>query len=214
MPRRLRPSSLGSAPLVLGLTLVFLGAIASAIPPAPIETAGGDAERGMLVGHTLVIDRLAEQLASSGYSYIAVDLSTADPQGAALWRGRIDEVAKRRFPIWGWVDVSKGLERAPSLAQSLNLQGFFLYGPDADAAAAKLRAQRPALRVLPVLRYGDALPSGGEFAVALEFDQFLAHAAEFENPVLLAAFLTQEQIAQARAATDGSYLVALRFVDR
>ena len=214
MPRRLRPSSLGSAPLIAGLTLVFLGAIASAIPPAPIETGRVDAARGMLIGHTLIIDRLAEQLATSGYSYVAVDLSTADPEGAALWRGRIDEVAKRRFPIWGWLDVSKGTDRAAAFAQSLNLQGFFLYGPDAESRAAKLRAQRPALRVLPVLHYGEPLPRDGECAVAMELDDFVAHASEFENPVLLAAFLTQEQIARARAATDGNYLVALRFLDR
>ncbi|MHC5050062.1 MAG: hypothetical protein ACYTGK_05560 [Planctomycetota bacterium] len=61
---------------IVVLSLIFVGAIAFAIPPAPFEIRK-DVKRGFLVGHSRFSDQLAEQLVNGGYTYLAIDLTQA-----------------------------------------------------------------------------------------------------------------------------------------
>ncbi|MHC4338863.1 MAG: hypothetical protein ACYSX0_01435 [Planctomycetota bacterium] len=199
----------GTLYLVTLCTLVFLGAMAFAVPSAPIETSVTGARRGYLVGHSRFSESMAAQIARNGYSFLAVDLTNARLEGEALWAEHFRSVGARRFPTWGWVDLQRGTGDLEKRIRALNLAGVFLYGPGAQQAAELLRAAHGGLTVFPVVRFRDLGPAdAGECAVAMEFEEFLENAADEAFPVLIADQLDLEQIEDARAAAAGDYLIA------
>jgi len=198
-----QPVTRRSAALVTGLTLLALGAMASAIPPARLTPEVTGVERGYLVGGAGFSDVLAELLNSQGYTYMAVDLTRAPLHGGTIWRTQFDD-ASRIFPVWGWVDVRGGTEQAKAVAASLPLSGIFLYGAKPQDVEA-VRAAKPGLRVVPVVRAGEAWAGKGDVAVALPPERFAAEATHL--PVLLADRLGAEAIQLARAKATGDYLV-------
>jgi hypothetical protein len=146
---------------------------------------------------------LAELLNGDGYTYIAIDLSRAALAGDAPWRGEFDSVS-RIFPVWAFVDARGGAGQARKVAATLPLQGILLYGArPADVEA--VRAAKPGLRVVPVVRAGETREA--EYAVALPPERFAAEASKTGFPMLLADRLGEAGIAKARAAAPGNYLV-------
>jgi hypothetical protein len=199
----------GTLCLVTLCTVVFLGAMAFAVPSAPIETSATGALRGYLVGHSRFSESMAAQIARNGYSFLAVDLTSARLDGEALWADHIRSVGARRFPTWGWVDLKRGQGDLEKRIRALNLAGVFLYGPGARHAAERLRAANGGLTALPVVRFRDLGPANaGDCAVAMEYEEFLENASEEKFPVLIADQLDLEQIEDARAAAAGNYLIA------
>lgn len=196
----------GSGLHVTVLAVVMLGAMAFAIPPAPIKTTKDGFERGLLVSHMRFSDLMAEQIANNGYTYLAIDVTLADTSRDALWRAHLDVVESRRFDVWGYCDLrGEGEEQARAIVRSLNLAGLFVYGPDAVRQAAALRRERAGLRVVPIVRPGGAPPKG-EHAVALDRSAFVATDAKL--PVLIADQLDAAAVADARKQAKGSYLIA------
>lgn len=194
---------------VVILSLIFVGAIAFAIPPAPFEI-DPSVERGYLVGHSRFSDQLAEQLVGDGYTYLAIDLTRARLERGedTFWRRHFRHVAARRLPIWGWVDVSGGTAHASDIVRSVNLAGLFVVGGNAVEAAQELRGRvRDDFRIVPVVRFGTTPPEG-EFAVAMTEKEFVADQDRFDLPILLADQLDASAIRAARGAADGDYLVA------
>jgi hypothetical protein len=195
-----------SAPTITATAILFLAVMAVAIPAAPIEGAGVG---GLLVGRSLVSEGLAETLAQAGYGYLAVDLSDASVGGEDdYWVGRLEGVRRRQFPVWGWIDAGMDKERVSRLIGTLSLSGLYVSGPEAASTAAILRAAWPRLPVVPVVRFGDAPPRDGEYAVAMEPADFLRVAAGFDRPVLLADRLDMAAIRVAREVVGGACLVA------
>lgn len=204
-----RPVPTGGTFWVVVLSLVFVGAIAFAIPPAPFEIDPG-VERGYLVGHSRFSDPLAEQLVGDGYTYLAIDLTQARLESGedTFWRRHFRDVASRRLPIWGWVDVSRGSAHAKDVVRNVNLAGLFVAGRNAVQAAQEIRGQvRDEFRIVPVVRLG-AAPPEGEFAVAMTGEEFVANQDRFDLPVLVADQLDAAAIRAAREAAAGDYLVA------
>ncbi|MHC4548669.1 MAG: hypothetical protein ACYTEZ_07810 [Planctomycetota bacterium] len=202
----------GSGPWVAVLAVVFLFSMAFAIPAAPIEVEpevkAQRVRRGFLVGASLISERLAEQLGREGYTYLAIDLTRARLDREELWRTHFDRIAKRRFALWGWVDVRDGLEQARGVVRSLNLEGLYVYGPDAAAAARTLARVAPqGIAILPVLRLQDAAPPDETYAMAMRPEEFAARAGEYDWPVLLADQLDAAGIEAACAKVGGNYLV-------
>jgi hypothetical protein len=194
-----------SAALVAVLTVVALGAMASSIPEARLTPKVTGVERGYLVGLGSFSDVLVDTLNRDGYNYLAVDFTRAPLDRTAIWRGEFDRVA-RIFPVWGWVDVRKGVEQARKVAASLSLQGLFLYGARPEDVEA-VRQANPGLRLLPVVRPGEA-PAQPRCAIALPPDRFAAEAHGIHVPVLLADRLDEAAIDKARRAAPGDYLVS------
>jgi hypothetical protein len=195
---------------IVVLALIFVGAIAFAIPPAPFDI-DPDVERGFLVGHSRFSDQLAEQLVNGGYTYLAIDLTQAPLERGedTFWRRHFRHVASRRLPIWGWVDVSRGSEHARDVVRSVNLAGLFVAGRDAAETARELRGDtREDFRVVPVVRLGSAPPQEGGYAVAMTEKEFVANQGRFDLPILIADQLDAAAIRAAREAADGHYLVA------
>ncbi|MHC4931255.1 MAG: hypothetical protein ACYTGV_03595 [Planctomycetota bacterium] len=199
----------GTFYLVTLCTLVFLGAMAFAVPAAPIEASDPGARRGYLVGYSRFSESMAEQIARNGYSFLAIDLTNARLEGEALWADHFRSVGARRFPTWGWVDLKRGTGDLEKRIRALNLGGVFLYGPGAEQVAERLRAAHGGLTVLPVVRLRDlGRADAGEVAVAMEYEEFLENASDEKFPVLIADQLGLEQIEDARAAAKGDYLIA------
>jgi hypothetical protein len=200
----------GTGPLIALLAIVSLGAIAFAIPAAPIEAPSTEGRQGCLIGHSALSDLLAEQLAATGYHYIAVDLGSARLEDDSLWTEHLDRVSSRLFPVWGWVDVrSAGFRDAQRFIRELNLAGMYVYGPDAVAKAEELRSGRAGFEIVPVLRDGDPAPADGRYAVALDLGEFWDRAEEFDLPVLRADVLDANKIEDAREVAGRNYVVAL-----
>jgi len=205
-----RNATTGAAVWIVVLAVIFLGAITFAIPPAPFDI-DKNVERGFLVGHSRFSEQLAEQLVSGGYTYLAIELTQARLERGddTFWRRHLDDVALRRLPIWGWVDVSKGSGHAQSVVRSVNLTGLFVAGRDAVQVARELSSvTRDDFRVVPVIRFGAEQPQEGEFAVALLEKDFVANQGRFDLPILIADQLDAAAIRAAREASDGRYLVA------
>ncbi len=194
-----------AAALVTGLTILALGAMAAAIPPARLTPGVTGFERGYLVSGAGYSDVMAELLNGNGYTYIAIDLTHAKLRSGEIWRVQFDDVS-RIFPVWGWVDVRGGLEHARSIAASLPISGLYLYGGKPEDAD-QVRAAKPGLRVVPVVRAGEAWTGKGDVAVALPLERFTAEAADARLPVLLADLLDEAAIDAARARAPGDYLV-------
>jgi hypothetical protein len=199
-----RISAGGTPALVAGLTILALGAMAAAIPPARLVPKVTGVERGYLVGAASFSDMMAEFLSGQGYTYMAIDFTRVPLRGGDVWRGQFDAVS-RIFPVWGWVDVRGGVEQARSVARTLPLSGIYLYGGtpgDADA----VRSAKPGLRVVPVVRAGEAWTGAGESATAFPPAK-LADARGAKMPVLLVDGLGAAERDAARAALPGDYLV-------
>ena len=193
------------SPFLIGLaTVVILGAMVLAIPPASIKGDRG----GYLVRHSRFGERLVEQIAGQGYGYLVLDLSGARLDDDALWRKHLEGVDRRRFPVWGWIDERTGASSARELVKDQKLAGLFVYGADALSRARALRGAKPDLKVIPVLAFGDPRPEEGAFAVAMNHERFLAGAGGVPLPVLIADQLDAARIETARAAIDGDYVVA------
>ncbi|MHC4135626.1 MAG: hypothetical protein ACYS0K_11645 [Planctomycetota bacterium] len=200
---------------IVVLALIFVVAIAFAIPPAPFDI-DRNVERGILVGHSRFSEKLAEQLVNDGYTYLAIELTQARLEHGddTFWRRHFQNVDRRRLPIWGWVDVSQGPEHARNVVHKVNqvglkLAGLFVAGRDAVQVARELRGDtRNGFRIVPVVRLGAVQPQEGEFAVALTGKDFVANQGRFDLPVLIADRLDATAIRAAREAADGHYLVA------
>lgn len=199
------PSPRSSAALVTGLTILALGAMAAAIPPARLTPEATGVERGYLVSGASFSDMMAELLNGNGYTYMAIDLTRAQLRGGEIWRVQFDDVS-RIFPVWGWVDVRGGADHAREVAASLPLSGLFLYGAKPEDADA-VRAAKPGLRVVPVVRAGETWSGKGDAGVAFPPERFGAEAAAAKFPVLLADLMDEAAIEAARAKATGDYLV-------
>jgi len=188
-----------SAPLIGALTVVFLGAIAYALPSARLQTELTDAQRGLLVSHAGFGAGLASQANLDGYSYLAVDLTNARSGG--IWAEELRAVAKI-FPVWGWVDVARSSDLAQ--VKGVQLNGLFLYGATPEQVTAVADANA-GLEIVGVA--AGKGPDG--FAVTLTPDRFAAEAAETGLPVLLAGGLDMAGVRAARAGVEGDYLVSM-----
>jgi len=195
-----------SSPLIVGLTIVFLGAMAFAIPEPAIEKRA-QARGGYLVGKGQLSDVLAEQKASEGYAYFAVDLTGATVgKPPAHWVNHLNRTAGRRFPIWGWLDTRGGIDAAAEVLHGIQLAGLYVWGPDSRAFAAALRAKKPGLEILPVLREGESPAAGEACAIALSAEAFPGDGRA--RPVLIAGQLDYAAIEAARSRATGDYLIA------
>jgi len=204
-----------SAPLVAALTIAFLAAIAVALPDPPIPVPSIDAERGLLVRHSQLSAAIAEQAARHGYTYLAVDVTTARFGDEEFWTGHMKDIAGRQCPVWAWVDLARfgkrgdGLEHARTALRSLSLAGLFVAGPGAPEAAEALRGRQRHLRILPVLAHGERMPAEGRCAVVTDDPARMKEiAASGHVPVLLATRLEPGRVADVRDAAEGDYLVA------
>jgi len=197
-----------SAALIGGLLVAILAAIAMALPPSPIAREADVANVGALYGTSEFSDGLAEQIARTGFGYMALDLTSAGPERDAFWRTQLEVVAARRFPVWGWVDLSRNGDAAMKLIGELKLSGVFLYGEGAEDRAIALRAARPHLPVVVVRKSGTGDKKSD--AIALDLESYLnSSKGEYARPVLIADQLSaadvMEALDHARAiAVDGA----------
>ncbi len=197
-----QPSARGTPAMVAGLTILALAAMAIAIPPARLTPKVTGFERGVLVSGASFSDMLAELLNGNGYTYMAIDLTHARLGAGEIWRVQFDEVS-RIFPVWGWVDARSGAEQARNVAAALPLSGLFVYGAKPGDLEA-VRAAKPGLRVVPVVRAAGSRPGEGDVAVALPPERFPAEAG---LSVLLADRLDEAAIDALRAKAPGDYLI-------
>ena len=184
--------------LVSAVALVMLAVMAFSMPPARIEVRDKSTRRGYLVSHAWLSPGLAEQLAHEGYNLLAIDLTDASLDPGALWRRYLDDVARRQFRVWGWVDGDRiDKRKLERIAAAVNVTGLFVYGSNAESVAAWIRSKF------------SRLPEGDVVAVtrALTAPEFAA-ADEGGFRVLRAESLARAEIAAARGAVQGDYLVA------
>lgn len=205
----------GTARVVAAMSVLLLGAIAVAVPAPPIEVRVPE-RRGYLESFARFNDDLAYYLARDGFSFLALDLATANPSAEAHWREQKRRLDRRRFPVWGWLDASTPRDRAEQLVRELRFDGLFVFGEDPSALADAARAWRPGLEVIEVVPETSNRARGAG-AVALGLDAFKASFADPASPyrearfrVLLASRLDRLQIDEARAVASGDYLVARR----
>jgi len=144
----------GSAGLITALTIVMLGAMAFAIPAAPIRSEG-TAMRGYLVGHGRFSARLAEQLARSGYTYLAVDLTTGESRD---WSEHFEEVSRRRFPVWGWIELDSSHERGARRTAEM-ARAVYEVDRTPEAKLRMERAQAAALRATAEWKIQNIVPA-------------------------------------------------------
>jgi len=198
-----------SAPLITLLTVVCLGAMAFAIPAARIEIDTPHA-RGYLVGFGRFSARLAEQIARSGYSELVIDVTDAQLGDDALWIEHFRAVSSLGIQVWAWIDVTDEAvrEHAGKLIRSYNFAGVYVYGRGAAEYAAALARDSKDKEFVVVVRDGAAAPEGMRHAVAMGLDAFRARANEVELPVLIADQLDLADIADAREAASGDYVIA------
>jgi len=203
-----------SAPLIGGLTVLAIAAIAMALPPSPIATTNGTEGLGILQSTGLFSAGMAEQNAANDFGFLALDITEAHPDRRALWQRELDVVARRRYAVYGWIDtrraVSAGVGRDLSLVGSLNLTGVYLYGPDAPARAHEIRAANSDLKVIAVAPAGSKVDvSAKGVGIAVDLKTWLASKGEIANPVLIADQLSEAdkhkavEHARALAGKDG-----------
>jgi len=188
-----------TAPLVGGLLILVLAAIAMALPPAPIATQEGTAGLGTLESPGLFSAGMAEQNAAGGYGFLALDVTHAKLEQNSLWRTELDLVAKRRFEVWGWVNLARATESPEKLFGALNFAGIYLFGPDAVMAAASLSGASAAKGrpVIPVVAKGALLPTDIECAVLVDLDTWLNSDGEIKHPILIADQLSEADVFEA-----------------
>ena len=192
-----------SATAITALTVIFLGAVALAIPDGPIEITT-DHARGRLVSHVDVSDDIAMQFAKSGYTFLAVDVTGADLSKGTLLHRHLHRVTKR-FTLWAWIDARSGTGDAGKLL-AFPFKGVFLYGAGATDLARVLTADEAfdGLAVYAV-QHADRAPAGAP-CVALDGSAFPGTGVAM--PVLLGESLSLVEIENARAKAEGDYLVA------
>ncbi|MEM8885955.1 MAG: hypothetical protein AAGD14_17960 [Planctomycetota bacterium] len=187
-----------SAPLIGGLAVLALAAIALALPPSPIPMAKAQPDLGVLQAVALFSDGVAEQNARNGYGYLALDISTASGDKDAYWRQQVDLVSARRYPVWGWIDLSRASGDVEQIVASLNLSGVYLYGADSVARATSLSASRSDIAIVPVLPSGSR--GASQHAMTVDLDTYLdTNAGEYALPVLVGDQLNESQIQEALA---------------
>jgi len=196
VPPQLRSNT---APVVGGLLILILAAIAMALPPAPIATQEGTGGLGTLESPGLFSAGMAEQNATGGYGFLVLDVTQAKLEQHSLWRTELDLVAKRRFEVWGWVNLARASESHEKLFGSLNLAGIYLFGPDAVIAAASLSGAsasrgRP---VIPVVPAGTLRPTDIECGVLVDLDTWLNSDGEIKHPILIADQLSDADVYEA-----------------
>ena len=185
-----------SAPLIGGLLIIILAAIALALPPAPISRQADSGGVGALHAAGLFSDGLAEQHAANGYGFLALDITGASRDRDALWRRQLEVVAARRFPVWAWIDVARAGESEEKLLGSLPISGVFLFGANAEDRAVSLNAVRPNLRTVVVHPMGHGDPKTD--AIAMDYDTYLdLSRGEYAMPVLVADQLGAAEIGRA-----------------
>jgi len=194
VPPQLRSNT---APLVGGLLILFLGAIAVALPPSPIATQDGTGGLGTLESPGLFSSGMAEQNAASGYGYLALDVSEVNLGQTSLWRSELDLVAQRRFAVWGWIDTTRAKEKPEDLVGSLNFAGVYVYGPDAVAVAASLRGVSRGRPVIPVLAANAARPTDQDFGVLVDLETWLDSEGDIAYPILIADQLGEADVVRA-----------------
>lgn len=195
----------GPGPAIAGLAILFLGAVAVAVPEAPfmIET---DQARGVLVSHAEVGPQLAEQYAGAGYSYFAVDVTGAELGRDGLLAGYMKTTAQRGFSLFAWIDARIGAEAAQARLDLYGFSGLFLYGNQAGAVAESLRGDsRNAGLSIRVVHHRKKAPANAA-CVAFPAQEFPGDGVEM--PVLIAEQLAESDIEAARAKANGGYLVA------
>ncbi len=209
------PAGASSGPMIAGLTVAVLAAMAFAIPEAPIAIRQAEVPRGYVIGHRQFSSALAEVIAREGYNVLVLDLGTASLGEEALWPEQLNRVASRRYPVWGWLDPATAVTCAETLLRALSLAGVLVHGPDAVAHANALRGVRPGLRILPVVRWGAPLPADGEYVVAMDAATFARHAGEVALPLLIADQLSHAQIdAALQAVKGGCFVSKVALLDR
>jgi len=186
-----------TAPLVGGLVILVLAAIAMALPPAPITTQGGTGGLGTIESTGLFGSGLAELNAAAGYGYLTLDLSAVNLSKNSFWREELDVVAQRRFSVWGWIDTTRAKEQPEDLISSLNLAGAYVYGPDAVAVAEACRSVSRGRPIIPVVGANAARPSEGSYATLVDLDTWLDSEGEISDPILIADQLDASQIVSA-----------------
>ena len=187
-----------SAPLIGGLAVAALAAIAMALPPSPIATETGTERIGMLQSSGLFSAGMAEQNAANGYGYIAVDISEAHPDRRALWQQELELVARRRYAVWGWVDTRRSAARHDSRIGALNLTGVYVYGPDALDRARSIQNANPDVTVVAVAPAGSKLDASARgLGLAMDLKTWLAHDGGVANPVLIADQLSEAEVHSA-----------------
>ena len=195
----------GPGPVIGLLAVLFLGAVAVAVPEAPftIET---DQARGVLVSHAEVGPQLAEQYAGSGYSYFAVDVTGAELGRHDLLAGYMKTTAQRGFSLFAWIDANIGAEAAQARLDLYGFAGLFLYGNQAGNVAESLRGDsRNAGLSIRVVHHRRKAPVDAS-CVAYPAQEFPGNGVEM--PVLIAEQLGETDIDAARAKAKGGYLVA------
>ncbi|MGQ0613209.1 MAG: hypothetical protein ACT4PV_05670 [Planctomycetaceae bacterium] len=208
------PLPKGASRVIAGLAVLFLGAIAFAIPPAPIEIRVKE-RRGYVESFSRFSDRLADLLAGDGYSFLALELQGAPGGEAAFWKEQLERVQKRRFKVWGWLPASMELARARELVLMLQLEGLLVYGPGSGTTAASAASWKPGLKVLEVVdekdpRAADAAcvavsPEG--FAAAGDRPAGASATGRAPMRVLKASSLTALQLRELRAKATGDYVI-------
>jgi hypothetical protein len=136
---------------------------------------------------------------------MAIDLTHMPLRDGEIWRRQFDRVS-RIFPVWGWVDVRADADQATKVAAAVPLSGLYLYGAKPSDVEA-VRAAKPGLTVVPVVRAGTPWTGKGEVAIAYPASE-VAEAAKAKLPVLRTEGLPLAERAAARAALPGNYLIA------
>ncbi len=205
------PTRSQSAPLIGGLTVLAIAAIAMALPPSPIATAAGTEGLGILQSTGLFSSGMAEQNAANDFGFLALDITEAHPDRRALWQQELDVVARRRYAVYGWIDTRRAKGKELSLVGTLNLTGVYVYGPDAPACAREIRAAKSDLVVIAVAPAGSKIDvSAKDVGIAVDLKTWLASSkGEIANPVLIADQLSEAdkhkavEHARALAGKDG-----------
>jgi len=192
------PGAPRTAALVTVVAVVMLAVMAFAMPPSRIEVADRGSRRGRLVSHSQISAVMAGQLARDGYNMLAIDLTDASLDKDAHWRRYLDEVAKRQFRVWAWVDGDRiRKQKLERIAAAANVTGLIVFGSNSEGIVAWIRSRFPRLGeqdVIAVTR-------------ALDVSEFTA-ADEATFRVLRAGSLARSEIEAARSAVTGDYLVA------
>jgi len=194
VPPQLRSNT---APLVGGLLILAMGAIAMALPPSPIATQSGSGGLATIESPGLFSAGVAEQNAANGFGYLVLDVSAANLDQHSLWRSELDLVAQRRFAVWGWIDTARAIEPPEKLISSLNFAGVYVCGPDAVDIAASLRSVSQGRPVIPVVGAIADRPDAGNYGVIVDLETWLKSDGEIARPILIADQLSETDVVRA-----------------
>lgn len=181
------PSS-NSGPVIGGVFVVMLAAIAIALPPSPIESSQDNRGFGSLESASLFSDGIAELNAQNGYGHMVLDLTQASVAKDSLWRKNLAIVSARRYPVWGWIEGTRDDAAFIRMVKDLPLAGLYVHGGDATLYGNER----------PVIEVSDAATADGNVAVLVDFKTYMASGAgDYARPVLRADSLSELQVEQA-----------------